>query len=165
MGWDGISRIGTAPLAAGELLVLQDFPDCGGLALFAGAVRNQHQGRDVEKLIYSAYLPVCERLLAEIEAAAKERFGAPYVALRHRIGELAIGEIAIVCVAAAPHRAEAFAACRWAVDAVKHQAPIWKEEFYSDGSSEFVEGCCITGTDHHFREHENGGLSPNRRNA
>ena len=61
----------------------------------------------------------------------------------YRIGELAIGELAIVCVVQAAHRAEAFAACRWAVDAVKHGAPIWKEEFYTDGSSQFVDGCCL----------------------
>ena len=140
---DGVSRIGTAPLNPAELLALGGFPDCGGLALFAGAVRDHHQGRQVEKLIYSAYLPVCERLLAEAEAAAREKFGAPHVAVRHRIGELVVGELAIVCVAAAPHRAEAFAACRWVVDRVKHQAPIWKEEFYADGNSEFVEGCCL----------------------
>lgn len=143
MAADKISRIGTAALDMNALLTLAAHPDCGGLALFAGAVRDHHQGRAVKKLNYSAYLPVCERLLAQIEAAAREKFGAPYVAVRHRIGELAIGDLAIVCVAAAAHRAEAFAACRWVVDEVKHKAPIWKEEFYSDGSSQFVEGCCL----------------------
>lgn len=140
-----LSRIGKAPLDVTQLLALDQHPDCGGLAMFAGAVRDHHQGRSVQKLIYSAYLPVCERLLAEVEDAAKHKFGVSHVALRHRIGELAIGDLAIVCVAAAPHRAEAFAACRWAVDEVKHNAPIWKEEFYTDGSSQFVEGCCLHG--------------------
>lgn len=138
-----IQRVVATPLDPAALMALDAFPDCGGLALFAGAVRNHHQGRGVKKLIYSAYLPVCERLLAAIEAQAEARFSVPYIAVRHRVGELAIGELAIVCVARAPHRAEAFAACRWVVDAVKHQAPIWKEEFYTDGSSRFVEGCCL----------------------
>jgi len=126
---DAMQRMGTAPLDPNALLALEQFPDCGGLALFAGAVRNHHEGKSVDRLIYSAYLPVCEKLLADIEAQAKARYGVTYVALRHRVGELAIGELAIVCVVQAPHRAEAFAACRWAVDQVKHGAPIWKKSF------------------------------------
>ncbi len=146
---DKIHRLGEASLDINALLALNEYPDCGGLALFAGAVRNHHEGKAVERLIYSAYLPVCERLLADIEVEAKTRFGVSYVAVRHRVGELAIGELAIVCVVQAPHRAEAFAACRWVVDAVKHGAPIWKEEFYTDGSSQFVEGCCLHNHDEH----------------
>jgi molybdopterin synthase catalytic subunit len=150
-----IQRMGEAPLDINALLVLSEYPDCGGLALFAGAVRNHHEGKSVQRLIYSAYLPVCERLLADIEAEAKAKFGVSYIAVRHRVGELAIGELAIVCVVQAPHRAEAFAACRWAVDAVKHGAPIWKEEFYTDGSSQFVEGCCLHNHDEHqHNEHK-----------
>ncbi|MEZ5539509.1 MAG: molybdenum cofactor biosynthesis protein MoaE [Pseudomonadales bacterium] len=153
---DAMQRMGTAPLDPNALLALGQFPDCGGLALFAGAVRNHHEGKSVDRLIYSAYLPVCEKLLADIEAQAKARYGVTYVALRHRVGELAIGELAIVCVVQAPHRAEAFAACRWAVDQVKHGAPIWKEEFYTDGSSQFVEGCCLhsDADDEHDHAHE-----------
>ena len=115
---DKIHRLGEASLDINALLALNEYPDCGGLALFAGAVRNHHEGKAVERLIYSAYLPVCERLLADIEVEAKTRFGVSYVAVRHRVGELAIGELAIVCVVQAPHRAEAFAACRWVVDAL-----------------------------------------------
>jgi molybdopterin synthase catalytic subunit len=105
-----IQRMGEAPLDINALLALSEYPDCGGLALFAGAVRNHHEGKSVQRLIYSAYLPVCERLLADIEAEAKAKFGVSYIAVRHRVGELAIGELAIVCVVQAPHRAEAFAA-------------------------------------------------------
>ncbi len=149
-------RMGEAVLDPNTLLALGQFPDCGGLALFAGAVRNHHEGKAVERLIYSAYLPVCEKLLAEIETEAKARYGVTYVAVRHRVGELAIGELAIVCVVQSAHRAEAFAACRWAVDQVKHKAPIWKEEFYTDGSSQFVEGCCLHSDEEHdeHRHHE-----------
>jgi molybdopterin synthase catalytic subunit len=82
-------------------------------------------------------------VIREVEASTREKFGVPYVRIVHRLGDLAIGDIAIVCVVRSAHRAEAFDACRHAVDAVKHGAPIWKEEFYTDGSSAFVEGCCI----------------------
>jgi molybdopterin synthase catalytic subunit len=139
------------PISVDALLALDAHPDCGGLAMFVGTVRDHHEGRSVARLAYTACEPVAARVIREVEAATRERFGVPYCRVQHRLGTLAIGEIAIVCVVRAPHRAEAFAACRHAVDAVKHGAPVWKEEFYTDGSSAFVEGCCIRddlGDDH-----------------
>ena len=100
-------------------------------------------GRKVTGLTYTAHEAVAARLIGEIEQRTRETFGVPYCRIQHRLGQLAIGDLAIVCVVRAPHRAEAFEACRWAVDAVKHGVPVWKEEFYADGSSAFVEGCCI----------------------
>lgn len=131
------------PLALEPLLAAGLFPECGGLAVFAGTVRNANAGKPVLRLRYSAYAPLAERLMREIETETQVRFDVPYCRVVHRLGLLQIGDVAIYCVARAPHRAEAFAACRYAVDAVKHQVPIWKEEFYADGSSEFVQGCCI----------------------
>lgn len=136
------------PLAVEPMLELHAHPECGGLALFVGTVRDHHEGRQVWRLRYTAYEPVAARVIREVEASTKERFGVPYVRIAHRLGDLIIGDVAIVCVVRAPHRAEAFEACRYAVDAVKHGAPIWKEEFYADGSSAFVEGCCIRGDGH-----------------
>lgn len=136
-------RLVDAPIAIDRLLALDAHPDCGGLALFAGTVRDQHEGRSVLRLRYTAYRPLAERLIREIEQAARARFGLGYCRAVHRLGMLDIGEVAIVCVARAPHRAEAFAACRYVVDEVKHRVPVWKEEFYTDGSSAFVRGCCI----------------------
>lgn len=132
-----------APVAVEPLLELQSHPECGGLALFVGTVRDHHEGRSVKHLAYTAHEPMAAKVIRAVEADTRERFGVPYVRIVHRLGDLAIGDIAIVCVVRAPHRAEAFDACRYAVDAVKHGAPIWKEEFYTDGSSAFVEGCCI----------------------
>ncbi|WP_188832201.1 molybdenum cofactor biosynthesis protein MoaE, partial [Alloalcanivorax dieselolei] len=110
---------------------------------FAGTVRDHHQGLPVESLRYTAYAPLAEKRIAEIERQTRERFGLSYCRVAHRLGALRIGDVAIVCVARAAHRAEAFEACRYLVDEVKHQAPIWKEEFYTDGSSAYVQGCCI----------------------
>ncbi|HEV7778772.1 MAG TPA: molybdenum cofactor biosynthesis protein MoaE [Luteibacter sp.] len=131
------------PLSIDALLELDAHPECGGLAMFVGTVRDHHEGKTVTALAYTAHEPVAARVIREVEAATRERFGVPYCRVQHRLGALAIGDIAIVCVVRAPHRAEAFEACRYAVDAVKHGAPIWKEEFYADGGSAFVEGCCI----------------------
>ncbi|MET0256609.1 MAG: molybdenum cofactor biosynthesis protein MoaE [Luteibacter sp.] len=130
-------------VAVEPLLELDKHPECGGLALFVGTVRDHHEGRSVRHLAYSAHEPMAAKVIREVEQATRERYGVPYVRIVHRLGDLSIGDIAIVCVVRAPHRAEAFDACRYAVDAVKHGAPIWKEEFYTDGSSAFVEGCCI----------------------
>jgi molybdopterin synthase catalytic subunit len=94
-------------------------------------------------LIYTAHAALCDKIIAAIEQETREQFNVPECSIVHRTGQLGIGEIAIYAVVRAPHRAEAFAALRYAVDATKHRAPIWKEEFYPDGSSSFVTGCCI----------------------
>jgi molybdopterin synthase catalytic subunit len=141
-----------APLQLEPLLQMERHPECGGLAVFGGTVRNHHENRPVLRLRYSAYAPLAERVMREIETEARAQFGAPWCRVVHRIGMLEIGDVAIYCVARAPHRAEAFAACRHLVDEVKHRAPIWKEEFYADGSSAFVDGCCIR-TDTHAHLH------------
>lgn len=132
------------PLQLEPLLAWGEHADCGGLAVFGGTVRNHHEGKAVVRLAYSAYVPLAERLLREIEDETCVRFALPYCRIVHRVGLLEIGDVAIYCVTRAAHRAEAFAACRHAVDAVKHRVPIWKEEFYADGSSAFVDGCCIS---------------------
>lgn len=136
-------RIQDTPLAIEPLLAWDAYPECGGLAMFAGTVRNHHDDKPVLRLRYTAYAPLAEKQIRDIEAAVAAKHGVSYLRVIHRVGELAIGGLAIICVARAPHRAEAFAACREAVDRVKHEVPIWKEEFYADGSSAFVEGCCI----------------------
>ncbi|QWT20507.1 molybdenum cofactor biosynthesis protein MoaE [Bacillus sp. NP157] len=131
------------PIAVEPLLELDRHPECGGMALFVGTVRDHHEGRAVKHLAYTAHEPLAAKVIREVEEETRRRFGVPYVRIVHRLGDLSIGDVAIVCVVRAPHRAEAFDACRHAVDAVKHTAPIWKEEFYADGTSAFVEGCCI----------------------
>ena len=137
------SRMQSSPLSLDLLLADTERADCGALAIFAGTVRNHHEGRAVTGLEYTSHVPLAERIIAEIEEETRKQFNVPVCRVQHRIGYLGIGETAIIAVVRSGHRAEAFAALRHAVDATKFRAPIWKEEFYPDGSSEFVQGCCI----------------------
>lgn len=140
---ESIERIQDHDIDLNTLLAMQYFPECGGLALFAGTVRNHHDGKNVQSLKYTAYKPLAEKMIRQIEQEIEQKHGVSYVRVVHRIGHLNIGEVAIYAVARSDHRREAFAACEEAVERVKHEVPVWKEEFYTDGSSVFVEGCCI----------------------
>lgn len=137
------ARMQSTALSLDLLLADTERPDCGALAVFAGTVRNHHEGRAVTGLEYTSHVPLAETIITDIEAETREQFKVPVCRVQHRVGRLGIGETAIIAVVRSAHRAEAFAALRYAVDATKHRAPIWKEEFYPDGSSSFVQGCCI----------------------
>lgn len=151
----GAPRVLDVPLQLERLLADTARPECGALALFAGTVRDHHEGRAVRTLEYTAHATLAEHLIAQIEQETRQRYAVPVCRVQHRVGRLAIGELAILAVVRAAHRAEAFAALRHAVDATKHRVPIWKEEFYPDGSSAFVSGCCIAadGADHDHGAH------------
>ncbi|MEQ1439077.1 molybdenum cofactor biosynthesis protein MoaE [Fontimonas sp. SYSU GA230001] len=136
-------RIQSNPLSLDAMLAGNAREDCGALAIFSGTVRNHHESRPVTHLIYTAHASLADKMIRGIEQEMREKFGVPVCQVVHRIGTLGIGESAIIAVVRAPHRAEAFAALKAVVDAVKHRVPIWKEEFYADGSSAFVTGCCI----------------------
>lgn len=110
----------------------------GGVAVFLGTVRNHHAGREVERLEYSAYGPMAEAECARIVAEAERTWGAA-VAVEHRVGALGIGDVSVAVAAAAPHRDEAFAACRYVIDEMKRRVPIWKREYYTDGSVAWVD--------------------------
>jgi molybdopterin synthase catalytic subunit len=109
-------------------------PGDGALCLFVGVVRNENRGRDVLRLEYEAYEEMALPLMEEIAAETARRFPVTDVRLVHRLGCLEIGEASVAVAVASPHRAEAFAACRFAIDALKAQVPIWKKELYADGS-------------------------------
>ncbi len=112
-------------------------PDRGGITSFVGLVRDHHDGRQVKRLEYSAYAPMAEAECAAIVAEAETKWPVR-VALSHRIGTLEVGEAAVAIAVAAPHRGEAFEACRYVIEELKHRVPIWKREWYADGSSEWV---------------------------
>jgi molybdopterin synthase catalytic subunit len=122
-------------------------PAAGGYASFEGWVRNENEGRRVERLEYEAYETLAVAEGERIVAAAMERFGVTRAACVHRVGSLGIGELAVWVGVSAPHRGEAFAACRYIIDAVKHRVPIWKKEHYEDGDSGWVncEHCAAAG--------------------
>jgi MoaE-MoaD fusion protein len=108
-------------------------PDAGGVVTFVGTVRDASRGREIRHLEYEAYPGMAEREMEKIADAAAAQWPGARVAMAHRTGHLAIGEIAVVIAASAPHRAEAFAACRYAIDTLKQQVPIWKKEVAVDG--------------------------------
>lgn len=122
-----------------ELLIERvESDERGGVAVFLGTVRNHHAGREVERLEYSAYGPMAEAECARIVAEAEQEYGAA-VAVEHRIGALGVGDVSVAIAAAAPHRDEAFAACRHVIDELKRRVPIWKREHYTDGSVAWVD--------------------------
>lgn len=136
-------RLTDAPL---DLLTLREAagdPHAGAVVVFEGTVRNHHLGRAVLRLEYEAHTPVAEKEGRRIVEEALERFNLDHAAAVHRLGELQVGESAVITIVSAPHRAEAFEACRYLIDEIKHRVPIWKKEYYADGSSEWVgcEGC------------------------
>ncbi|MEU0050635.1 molybdenum cofactor biosynthesis protein MoaE [Streptomyces sp. NPDC006184] len=112
----------------------------GGIALFVGTVRNHDGGADVDALGYSCH-PSAEAEMRRI--AEKVVAGHPVRALAavHRVGDLRVGDLAVVVAVACPHRAEAFDACRQLIDDLKHEVPIWKHQSFSDGTEEWVGAC------------------------
>jgi molybdopterin synthase catalytic subunit len=111
----------------------------GAIASFLGLVRNHNQGRTVHFLEYEAYEPLAVRALAHIVEEAAAFWPPVRVAIHHRIGRLEIGEASVAIVAASPHRADAFAACRYAIERVKQIVPIWKHEHF-EGGDVWLEG-------------------------
>lgn len=109
-------------------------PRCGAICCFEGITREVHEGRPVEKLSYEAYEAMARRELARIAAEARARFpDVVHVCIAHRLGEVPLAEASVVVAVSAPHRPEAFDACRFAMDALKASVPIWKKESYRDG--------------------------------
>ena len=128
-----------APLDAGAAAALVTGPGCGAVTTFLGVVRDENGGRRVLWLDYEAYAPLARRSFEAIAAEAAARWPASRLAIHHRTGRLAIGEISVVIAAAAPHRGDAFAACRYAIERVKQIAPIWKHEHF-EGGEVWIEG-------------------------
>ena len=127
-------RIGPEPVSAEAPLRAVTGTDAGAVVGFTGTVRSSNHGKSVVRLEYEAYPEMALRVFAKIADEARERWSAR-VAIHHRVGPLNPGEISVAIAAAAAHRADAFEACRHAIEVLKKDAPIWKREFYPDGSS------------------------------
>lgn len=110
----------------------------GGYAAFEGWVRDHHQGRPVTGLRYEAYMPLAARRGADLVEEAIRSYGLRAAAAVHRLGELCVGDVAVWIGIAADHRAAAFDACRWLIDHIKEDVPIWKYERYADGEPAWV---------------------------
>jgi molybdopterin synthase catalytic subunit len=134
-----LAELRDTPLSADEVLGAVSDPVAGGIALFVGTVRDNDGGRDVVRLEYSAHPSAAAELRRVAEKVAAS-FGATAVAAVHRVGELAVGDLAVVVAVSCPHRGEAFDACRALIDELKRSVPIWKRQQYAGGGSEWVNG-------------------------
>jgi MoaE-MoaD fusion protein len=136
---DSRFRVTSAALDVSAVSAIVSSADCGAVAAFVGLVRNENGGRRVLWLEYEAYEPLAVKSFARIDEEAGERWPSIALAIHHRVGRLEIGEASVVIAAASPHRAEAFAACRYAIERIKQIAPIWKHEHF-EGGEIWIEG-------------------------
>jgi molybdopterin synthase catalytic subunit len=128
-------KVTTEPLSIDEAYAAVRRDGCGAVALFVGTVRDHHDGKKVKRISYSAFKEMALKEFAAIAAEAEARWKTGAVYIAHRTGTLAIGDASVVIAVSAPHRAEAFEACRHAIEALKKMAPVWKEEFYETGKA------------------------------
>lgn len=130
------ARITDAPIDEAAVRAAVEAAECGAVVMFHGIVRDHDGGRGVRALDYRAH-PDAERFIAECVGSEAEASGLRLAAV-HRVGELCIGDAALVAAASAPHRAEAFAAIERLVERIKHEVPIWKRQHFADGVTEWV---------------------------
>jgi molybdopterin synthase catalytic subunit len=126
------------PLDVAEVTAAVADPAAGGLNVFVGAVRDHDGGHDVRRLEYSAH-PTAEQRLAEVAAEVAAEFDVVAVAAVHRVGVLAVGDLAVVSAVSAAHRGSAFEASRALIDRLKQRVPIWKHQVFADGTEEWVD--------------------------
>ena len=110
----------------------------GAVCIFLGVARKFSRGREVVHLEYEAYPEMAEKKMAEIEIDTRSRWPVGDIAMVHRLGRLDVGEVSVAVAVSCPHRAQAFEACRHAIDRLKELVPIWKKENWADGSTEWV---------------------------
>jgi len=122
------------------LVAAESRDDCGAVATFLGTTRDHHDGRRVTRLAYEAYEPMARAALETIEHTACERFAIAGCRIVHRLGEVPPRAASVAVVVTAAHRGPAFEACRWAMDELKRNVPIWKKEAYADGGEGWVGG-------------------------
>ncbi|MBX9852105.1 MAG: molybdenum cofactor biosynthesis protein MoaE [Cytophagaceae bacterium] len=138
---DDIKFITEYPIDMISLLQEIKDPKAGGIVLFSGEVRNHSHSKDVAYLEYEAYIPMAEKIIKNILKEAVESFNLHKAICVHRIGKIEIGESAVAVLTASSHREESYKANRYIIDRVKHEAPIWKKEFFTDGTSEWGHNC------------------------
>ncbi len=132
-------RMTTEPIDIPAVLESVAHPGAGGIDLFLGTTRDHAGGRQVSYLEYEAYEPMALKLMEEIAARAKSRWPLHGVSIVHRTGRVNIGEASVAIAVSSAHRTEAFDACRFCIDTLKETVPIWKKEFFVDGTVEWVD--------------------------
>ena len=149
-----------SPLSLDEVVANVTRPGAGGIATFVGVVRDESDGRAVTRLDYSAYAAMAKREMQKIADELESEIAGVVVSAVHRIGSLGVGDAAIVCAASAPHRGEAFKACRELIDRIKGRVPIWKREYGPDGAAwvGWVDArCSPDGHEHAGQPHSHAG--------
>ena len=144
-------RVGEAPLDVAEVAAAVAHPGCGAVTTFIGLVRDHNAGRQVLFLDYEAFAPLAVKSFERIAGEASDRWPSARLAIHHRTGRVAIGEASVAIAAASPHRAEAFAVSRYAIERIKQITPIWKHEHF-DGGEVWVEGATADPLDETARQ-------------
>ena len=146
-----MNRIRSERLSLDELVGIVSHPGAGGVATFLGVVRDVNEGRAMTLLEYEAYGSMAEKELEAILGEIAREIDGVRVAATHRVGPLSVGDVAVACAASAPHRGEAFRACRELIDRIKARLPIWKREHGPDGPYwvGWEDARCAPGDGHH----------------
>jgi YD repeat-containing protein len=151
-----MTMLSTSSIELAPLMAAVTHPSAGAVATFVGVVRDHNEGRAVTRLEYHAYDSMAEKEMAAIVQQITLAHEGVRIAATHRLGSLAVGDIAVACAASAPHRAEAFAACRALIDEIKARVPIWKREHGPDGPHWVGWADARCGADHAHDEHAHG---------
>lgn len=130
-------------------------PKAGAMLLFCGDVRNHSEGKEVVSLIYDAHPSMALKQINDIVQEATDRWGLHYAEVIHRFGEMKVLDCSIAIAVSSSHRKEAYLASKYIIDTIKHAVPIWKKEFFTDGSSEWSKGCEACGVHEHPETPEN----------
>ena len=144
-------HIGEAPLDAAAVADTVAAPGCGALVTFLGVVRDQNGGKQVTHLEYEAFEPLAVKSFERISEESRDRWPSAVLAIHHRVGRLGIGEGSVIIAAASPHRADAFAASRYAIERIKQISPIWKHEHFVGGEV-WIEGATANPDDEAARQ-------------
>jgi len=134
-----MTHLTTAPLLLEPLLAEVTAPHCGGTCIFLGTVRDGPEDGGVTGIEYSAYDAMADAELERIVTETRRQWAGARIAVRHRLGLVPAEEASIAIAVAAPHRADAFAACRYVIEEVKQRLPIWKKELRADGTATWVD--------------------------
>lgn len=134
------SWITDAPIDPTAVLDEVGSPADGAVLLFLGTVREENEGRAVSGMRYDAYVAMAEQVLGEIATEAAQQLGTERVAVVHRIGDLAIGDVSVALAVSAPHREPVFIAGRYLIEEIKRRLPVWKHEYYVEGESRWLAG-------------------------
>ncbi len=144
------------PIDVAEAVAAVARPEAGGIDVFIGTVRSDNLGRAVTLLEYQAYASMAEKEMTRIAAEICAEIAGVELAVLHRVGSLTVGEVAVVCAASAPHRGEAFSACRLLIDRIKARVPIWKREHGPTGPYwvGWEDARCEPGDEHAHAHHQ-----------